>query len=71
MKVFEQTETIEPKSVHFEDGKRAMIVEYATDNSVDSGFFIRLQSWDEDTKQHTFLQSLVGKKVKISIEIVD
>lgn len=35
-----------------------------------NGMFITLQSWDEDTV-HTDLNLLVGKNVKITIEVID
>lgn len=50
-----------------QDDGQAMIVEI---NSDDPHFFIRLQSWDED-KQHPLMRSLVGKKIMVTLEIID
>jgi len=47
-----------------EDGGAALIIE---SDLLDDNFFIRLQSWDE-TGDHLTLNSLRGKKLKISIE---
>jgi hypothetical protein len=61
-----------------EDGGRALIAEVG---SMESGilhddeddydaFFVRLQSWD-DRREHTIMKSLEGKKVRVTIEIID
>lgn len=68
--VFEHSETVTPNNVDYQDGKQAMIVELGGDNTIDPNFFMRLQSWDE-SKQHDFLKSLLGKQVKITIEIIE
>ncbi len=57
-----------------EDGGQAKICQsfpITTGHSdEDNGMFIILQSWDEDTV-HTDLNLLVGKKVKITIEVIE
>jgi len=57
-----------------EDGGQALICESMkidTMNSDDeNGMFVILQSWDEDTV-HTDLNSLIGKRVKITIEVLN
>lgn len=57
-----------------EDGGAALIAEpipFDTLNSdEDNGMFVKIQSWDEDT-EHTDMQKLIGKKVRITIEIID
>ena len=57
-----------------EDGRKAMIAEpfkfdtFASDD--ENGMFVTLQSWDEDT-EHLDLSRLIGKKIKITIEVFD
>jgi len=72
--VFEHTEkieNIETLDIFGDENEECeLIVEFGNENKVDPCFFIWLQSWDE-TKQHDFLKSLLGKQVKITIEIVD
>lgn len=67
-----QTEGI--VSVNFEDGGMAMISENFPINTFSSddenGMFVVLKSWDEDTT-HIDLRSIVGKKVKITIEVLE
>ncbi len=70
-KIIFQTEgTLE---VSKEDGDCAMIAENLpidTENSDDdTGMFVKIQSWDESGK-HTDMEKLVGKKVRVTIEII-
>lgn len=69
--VFEQK--ISEGQVAFEDGQQAMIVELSdlVSGSADSenGMFVRIQSWDT-SKAHTHLQSLVGKRVRVTVEVL-
>jgi len=57
-----------------EDGKQALICESMpietghSDN--ENGMSVTLSSWDEDTV-HTDLNLLRGKKVKITIEVIE
>lgn len=57
-----------------EDGKQALICEsfkIETGHSdEENGMFLTLQSWDEDTI-HTDLNLIKGKKVKITIEVIE
>lgn len=65
-----------------EDGGRALIasiedqveppfVPTVFDNPEDScEFFVRLQSWD-DGKEHTLMKSIQGKKVRVTIEVIE
>lgn len=71
--------------VNFEDGGQAAIVEVSDDNEIQGGdgcFFVRLQSWDETgvaqrgqlrpaPGSHKKFMSLLGKKVRITIEVID
>ncbi len=54
-----------------EDSGQAMIMYSPVELSeVESDFFIRFHSWDEKRK-HEFFRSLMGRKVKVTIETVD
>ncbi len=70
--VFEQhvpdIETSHYDSTDFrsEDGGMAKIL--TTDSQ--GNLFVRLQSWDEE-KIHPELKSMVGKKVRITVEVVE
>lgn len=35
-----------------------------------NGFFVRLQSWD-DTKRHSTFRTLEGKRLRVTIEVID
>lgn len=58
------------KHVATEDDGAAMIAEldYLKTSPDDGAFFVRLQSWSE-TKQHATFQSLIGKQIRITIEV--
>jgi hypothetical protein len=62
----------EPLSFKTEDSGAAMIADTNGVNydNEDSGLFVRIQSWDESLK-HPLTKSLEGKKVKITIEVLD
>ena len=51
-----------------EDGGCAMIATISDDD--ETGVFIRVQSWD-DNKEHEDFKSLIGKKVRITIEVIE
>lgn len=71
--------------VHFEDGGQAAIMEIGDDGVItgdDGCFFVKLQSWDEKgvvprnqprpaPGSHKKFMSLLGKKVRITIEVID
>lgn len=62
-----------------EDGGSALICNVCEDTVADveddEEFFVRLQSWNEEpvpfNEKHVLLKSLAGKRVKISIEVID
>lgn len=57
--------------VHTEDGGMSMISEdIYCDPDLDHGLFVRLQSWDR-LKKHADLSALAGKKVRVTIEVLD
>jgi hypothetical protein len=65
--------------VKVEDGGQAMIM-YAPARQdwkdEDSGFWVQLHSWEEDLEipdadQHKLFRSLMGRRIKVTIETVD
>jgi len=70
--VYETTDIITDDTLKSEDGGMALIHEdsNASEPVGDGHVFVRLQSWDDDSK-HPLLRSLVGKTVRISVEVLD
>lgn len=66
--VFEQT--IIPADIAIEDGGRAKIIQIDAGDGNDNGMFIGLHSWDE-TLQHKDFNDLIGKKIRVTIEIIE
>jgi hypothetical protein len=59
-------------SMSREDSGCALIADIDAETTIpdDGSFFVRLQSWSEATPpQHTTLESLRGKKIRIIIEV--
>lgn len=58
----------------YEDSRQAAILSLDLDDSVserpDPCLFVRIQSWDRAC-EHTELHKLFGKRLKITIEVVD
>jgi len=54
-----------------EDGGRALIAHFEQKDceEEEAGLFVRLQSYDE-TKIHKDAQALVGKRVRITVEVI-
>lgn len=50
-----------------EDGGQALI---SSIEGQDDFFFVRLQSWDENC-EHSTMKSLEGKKVRVTVEVID
>lgn len=57
-----------------EDSDMALVLEPLPDGIAETGpdgcFFVRLQSWDDD-KKHPLMSRLMGKRVRVSVEILD
>ena len=52
-----------------EDGGMCLVdYDFSQDDS--STFFVRLFSWD-DTKEHATIRMMEGKKVRVTVEIID
>ena len=57
-----------------EDSGHALIadLDHTEISGADDAFFVRLHSWsDADQPEHKTLDSLRGKRVKITLEVVD
>ncbi len=62
----------------FEDGRQAMICDIfdpvmrggSSGDTEDSGFFVKLQSWSEN-RDHTTLQRIAGRRVRVTVAILD
>jgi ribulose bisphosphate carboxylase small subunit len=52
-----------------EDGGKALIHHVNSGDDEENGLFVRLHSWDESRKHEVF-SSLVGKKVRVTVEEV-
>lgn len=59
--------TNEWAAVERQDGGQAMIVQF---DNADEAVVVRLQSWDP-TKEHTDMSALIGKKVRITVEVIE
>jgi len=51
-----------------QDGGQAMIIEMGT--GIESQMFVRLQSWDV-TREHAEMQTLMGKRISVTVEVLD
>ena len=78
MRTVYQEELVVDKSnrniTSIQDGGMAHIIEtegYSPTDDVDvTCLFVRFQSWD-DNKEHALMNSLDGKKIRITIEVED
>ena len=55
-------------SVSIEDGGQARIMEF--DSPGEEGIFVRIQSWSE-SKEHGAMDLLMGRRVRVTIEVID
>jgi hypothetical protein len=60
------------KEISIEDGGRAIIahVQDEKDTAV-SGMFLKLQSWDDDSEGHEDIKQFLGKKIKVTVEVIE
>lgn len=68
--IFVEQFEITGELIRSEDGGRALIVESDSDIPGDDNMFVRLQSWD-DLAKHTLMRSLIGKTVRVTVEVLD
>jgi len=59
--------------VNTEDSGAAKIADFnaVQTSGCDDAFFLRMQSWCEETWGHETFNLLTGKKLKITIEVLD
>ena len=70
-KVFETTSIVFPESIESEDGGCAKILEVDDSEGEDgNSLFVRIQSWD-DNANHPVMNSMVGKRIRVTIEVLD
>lgn len=71
-KIFEMTDEVTDESLKSEDGGMALIQESynGEENMGDECLFVELKSWDDD-KDHSLMKSLVGSRIRITVEVVD
>lgn len=64
--------TMPEKLVSREDGGQAVIaeIENPDDPDPDEGFFVKLQSWSE-RRHHPVIESLIGKRIRVTVEVLD
>jgi hypothetical protein len=53
-----------------EDGGQAVLPNLNEGETPNNGMFVRIQSWDEELK-HEEIQPFLGKKVKVTVEVVE
>lgn len=73
-KVYVMTDRITANDLKLEDGGAALIFDgynNASELMGDGCLFVRLQSWDAPDCVHPLLNSMVGKKIRITVEVED
>lgn len=69
--MFVHQETITDAHVEKQDGGQAVIIEIdMTDGEMETGLFVRIQSWDS-LKVHGDIQKLFGRKIEVLIRTLD
>jgi len=67
-------ESQEPITLSYEDGGAAIIVSDGSPEligKIGSGMFVRIQSWDENETGHREIKILEGKRVRITLEVIE
>lgn len=64
------TTHIDPHDTRTEDGHMSRQVDLAPDDE-ENGLFIRLMSWQSDGGPHPEFEALVGKTIRVRIEVVE
>lgn len=70
MKIVLETAIFGLENLQREDGGCALIESIGTEGDEETGIFVRVQSWDE-TKEHKDFNALKGKRVRVTIEVVE
>lgn len=69
-KLFEVEQVINRSDVDTEDSGCAKIVDVAPDDDQEDGMFVRIQSWSDST-DHPDFDKMIGKRIRVTIEILD
>ena len=70
-KIYTASGVILPEDISDEDGGAALIHEgELVDDGGDGCLFVKLQSWD-DGLEHPLMTTITGKRVRITVEILD
>ena len=71
--VYQMTDTVGADDLKSEDGDAALIFDgYNASELIGDGcLFVRLQSWDAPDCVHPLLNSMIGKKIRITVEVED
>lgn len=58
--------------ISYEDGGCAAVAEINdwAEGDGDDGWFVRVQSWSEDGTNHALVESLRGRRVRVTIEVL-
>lgn len=64
------TTHLNPDDLTIEDGGMFRSFDIEPDDEQENGIFFRFNSWD-DTTEHTDFKKFEGKKIKLTIEIVE
>lgn len=70
MKIVLETPIFGMEDLSVEDSGCALIESIGQDSDDDTGMFVRVQSWDE-TKEHKDFNAFKGKRVRVTIEVVE
>lgn len=72
--VFSREIPLKKEDIESEDGGAAKCIYHLVENNTDSENGVRLDliSWRENDENHPpFIDALVGKKLKVTIEVID
>ena len=71
--VYQELRDVKANELKLEDGGQALILDDLGGKELvgDGCLFVRIQSWDDKECKHPLMNDLVGKKIRITIEVED
>lgn len=70
-KIYQAEGDYDPTNLDVEDAGQAKIYTVVDENDdALNGMFVKIQSW-YDNGEHTEMNSLVGKRIRVTVEILD
>jgi hypothetical protein len=60
----------EAAEIKYEDSGQAAIIEIGNPDDDEEAPFVRLHSWRAETREHPYLDSLVGRRVRVTVEVL-